>query len=70
MTAPEPARLDRRLRPTSGVLLLIGSAVADLLLLPFRVALAFCGAQRRQRDIAALIREKSPHAAQDPHPPR
>jgi len=55
---------------TTGVLLLAGEALADLLLLPFRVAVAFATASRRRREVAELVAEASRHAAQDTHPPR
>lgn len=62
-----PARteppLDRRLRPTAGVWLLIGEALIDLVLLLPRVALAALLAHRRRRAITDLIRSKGRHAA-------
>jgi hypothetical protein len=68
-----PPALDRRLLPTAGVLALIGDALVDALLLPFRVVLALLLASRRKREIAERIEaslERSPHAAKDEHPPR
>ena len=65
-----PPLLDLRLLPTAGVAVLIGEALVDALLLPFRVVLAFLFAASRKRDVATLILKKSLHAAKDAHPPR
>jgi len=73
MSAPfpsPPVELDRRAWPTAGVATLIGAALVDLALLPFRVALAIVRAGARRRDITDLIHRANAHAAKDANPPR
>jgi hypothetical protein len=69
------APLDRSLRPTSGVLLLLLALLGDLLLLVPRVVASLCCARRWRARTERLLFTRSPapdvaDATQDPHPAR
>jgi hypothetical protein len=55
---------------SGGVLVLLGEAFVDLLLLPARIAFAIAFARAAGARSPTLIRSKSIHAPQDAHPPR
>lgn len=54
--------LERPLAPTAGVLLLIGEALLDLLLLPPRLVLAAFRAEARRGEITRLVCAKDRNA--------
>ncbi len=55
---------------TRGVLILIGEAAVDLLLLPWRIVLSLLRAHRWREETRRLILSEATHAAPDPTPPR